>query len=303
MKRLIFILFIASLFASCDRALPIQEGYFFNGPDSLYFQTIGEGKPLVVIHGGPVLDHQYLLIHFLPLAESHQLIFYDQRVCGRSQIEIPPERMTFNAMLNDIEALKEHLKLEEFSVLGHSWGGLLAMMYATQYDDHIEKLILSNSMAPSAKEWNQENIAISKRYSEDDQMQLDKLATSGLLRSKEPASYIDEMMLLSYKSQFYDVDKIKELSLHITNDYHLRSSIFMNLASEINDYDLFDSLQNVKSETLIIYGEIEPAQALYLDRMVGSFPQASSLIVERSGHFPFIEQPEAYFERIEDFLK
>ena len=304
LNRFILIGISIILIGSCSKGqLQVEEGFFMSQGDSIYYTSVGEGEPLVVIHGGPVLDHVYMIDHFQNLAKDYQVIFYDQRVCGKSQVDIPAERITFDAFVEDIERLREHFSLEKTSMLAHSWGGLIAMKYALAHDDRIDKLILSNSMAPSANEWDKENVAVAERYTKEDQDQLNKLASSGLLRSEKAGPYIEEMMLLSYKAQFYDKSQVEKLQLSIPNDYALRSSIFMNLSKEMANYDLFDSLGQIESPTLIIYGESDPAVYLYLDVFRNSFPLASSKIIPKSGHFPFIEQPEVYSDMISEFLK
>ncbi len=304
LNRLILLGVSILLISSCSKGqLQVEEGYFISQGDSIYYKSVGQGDPLIVIHGGPVLDHVYMIDHFQNLAKDYQVIFYDQRVCGNSQVEIPGERITFNAFVEDIEGLREHLNLDKTSILGHSWGGLIAMKYALAHDDRINHLILSNSMAPSAKEWDRENVAVAERYTKEDQDQLNKLASSGLLRSKEAGPYIEEMMLLSYKAQFYDKAHMEKLHLNIPNDYALRSSIFMNLSKELANYDLMDSLSRVSSPTLIVYGEIEPAVDFYLSKFQRAFPDAQSAVIERSGHFPFVEQSEKYDQIISEFLE
>lgn len=303
LRNTVILMFIIAVFSACtNNAQTGSDGYIISNGDSIYYKTVGQGEPLIIIHGGPVLDHTYLLDHYKILSEGYQLIFYDQRACGNSQVEIPADRMTFNAFANDIEEIRKVLGFERISILGHSWGGLLAMKYAIAYDDNIKKLILSNSMAPNAKDWDRENVAIAKRYSVEDQDQLNKLASSGLLRSKEAGQYIEQMMMLSYKAQFYDLNNLDLLHLNIPNNYALRSSIFMNLSKEMADYDLMRQLKEVKTPTLIIYGEIEPAVELYMNEFTNTFPNGQYKVIEKSGHFPFIEQRGSYFNTLTEFL-
>ena len=302
-KRLLLAAPLYWLAIACSSPAVIEDGFVLSLNDSIYYKTIGEGEPLLIIHGGPVLDHQYLLEHFETLSRTYKLIFYDQRACGRSGQEIDPDHMTFAAMLNDIESIRAHLGYDSVSVLGHSWGGLLAMKYAIAHDARVDKLILSNSMAPSAEDWNRENLALSERYTAGDREQLDKLSSSGLLRSKEAAPYITQMMMLSYKTQFFDTEKMENLNLFITNDYHLRSAVFMRIAEEMEGYDHYDDLSNMSSPSLIIFGANEPAVDLYLTKFTNSMPYAESLVIDKSGHFPFIEQPHQYFQAVKDFLK
>jgi proline iminopeptidase len=224
--------------SSCDKQVQFEEGFVLSGGDSIYYKVSGEGSPLLIIHGGPVLDHQYLADHLKGLSQDHQLIYYDQRACGRSSVDISPNQMTFDFMLKDIEAIRQHLELDQLSILGHSWGGLMAMKYAIAHEEQVDRLILSNSMAPTATWWDQENRLIFQRFKEHEIDKRDRLASSGLMRTTNAAPYIEEYMLLSYKPQFYDTTKIEKLSLYITDDYPLRSAVFMQLSQEMAEYDL-----------------------------------------------------------------
>jgi len=288
--------------SSCDQQVQFEEGFVLSGGDSIYYKVEGEGSPLLIIHGGPVLDHQYLEEHLSVLSKDHQLIYYDQSACGKSSIDIAPNQMTFDFMLKDIEAIRLHLGLDKLSVLGHSWGGLVAMKYAIAYEERLDRLILSNSMAPKATWWDQENRMIFKRFKPNDIDKRDRLASSGLMRTTQAAPYIEEYMLFSYKPLFYDTTKLERLSLHITDDYPLRSNVFMHLSQEIADYDLLAHLRDVDVPTLIIYGDQEPATSFYLNEFAKTLPNTQRLIVTESGHFPFIEQPDVYFQTIRHFL-
>lgn len=303
MRQTVYLFLLVFLFSACQKELTIEEGYVSSLGDSIYYKSIGEGDPIIIVHGGPVLDHQYLYDHILPLAQDYQLIFYDQRACGKSQLAIPKERMSFEALTADIEAIRQYFGYQSIGVLGHSWGGLLAMHYAIDYQEHLDHLILLNSMAPSAEKWNSENKAIADRYSPKDQEQLNKLSSSGLLRTSNAAPYIEQMMKLSYKPQFYDRANLELLQLHIPNDYHERSAVFMHLAQELVNYDLSSQLAAIQTPTQLVYGETEPAVSLHLKEFASIFSDASTAVIPRSGHFPFIEQPDLLFEEIRTFLE
>ena len=102
-----------------------------NGVD-LYERRIGSGDPVVVLHGGPGAHHDYLLPGFDALAAGHELIYYDQRGGGRSPVsrETP---VGWREQVSDLEALRVHWGIERLTLAGYSWGGLLAMLYATEF--------------------------------------------------------------------------------------------------------------------------------------------------------------------------
>ncbi len=96
----------------------------------LYVREIGQGPPVVILHGGLDFDHNYLLPELDRLAGSFRLIYYDQRGRGKSAGDVQPGEVSIASEIEDLEGLRQYFRLESVVVLGHSWGGLLAMEYA-----------------------------------------------------------------------------------------------------------------------------------------------------------------------------
>jgi proline-specific peptidase len=126
-----------------------KEGYATVGNARLYYRVVGQGQPMVVLHGGPDFDHNYLLPDMDRLSRLFRIIYYDQRGRGRSGENVRPEDVTLKSEMEDLESLREFFQLDSIAVLGHSWGGLLAMEYATRLPDHVSHLILMNT-APAS---------------------------------------------------------------------------------------------------------------------------------------------------------
>lgn len=122
-----------------------RESYVPVQGSQLYVREIGIGSPLVVLHGGPDFNHTYLLPELDDLASAFRLIYYDQRGRGRSSAAVSPDDVTIESELDDLDRLRAHFGLTELSLLGHSWGSLLAMAYANRHPDHVSQLILMNS--------------------------------------------------------------------------------------------------------------------------------------------------------------
>lgn len=112
---------------------------------SLYVREIGQGKPLVMLHGGWGLQHEYLAEGLAPLAEHYRLIFYDQRGSLRSDCAGP---ITVEAHLGDLEALLDTLGLERASLFGHSMGGFLAARFLAENPARVDRLILAAATPP-----------------------------------------------------------------------------------------------------------------------------------------------------------
>ncbi len=120
----------------------------------LSYHTYGEGSPLLVLNGGPGLSS----VHFEPLARNladlgsgYRVILFEQRGTGGSPlVTADSSTVTTALMVDDIEALRRHLGIEAWAVLGHSWGGMYAMLYATAHPERVRGLILSSSAAPTS---------------------------------------------------------------------------------------------------------------------------------------------------------
>jgi len=296
------ILLLLLLGACKEKPLEVEEGYMIVNGSDVYYKTMGEGEPLLVIHGGPVLDHSYFLPHFERLAKDYQLIFYDQRACGKSSIEIDSATMNLAGFVDDIEQIRQKLGHEKLNVYGHSWGGLIAMKYAIAYDDKVDHLILSNSMAPSAVDWQKENLEAAKNINAADQRRLDVIVSTGLLRSANAVPYIKEMMLLSFKSQMFDARNINKLNLFIPEDFQQRSAVFGLLGPDLGTYDLYADLSKIKSPTLVLFGQSEAAVNLHAQKMTKALPNSRLEVIKNSGHFPFIENPTEFDKSVRSFL-
>jgi len=302
-KPFVILLLLALAISSCsDKPPQVKEGFFIVNGSDVYYKTMGQGDPLLVIHGGPVLDHSYFLPHLENLAKDYQLIFYDQRACGRSSIEIDSATMNMAGFVEDIEQIRQKLGIEKLNILGHSWGGLVAMEYAVAHNDKLDHLILANSMAPSSADWQKDNLESAKKVDEKDQRRLDNIVSTGLLRSPKPAPYIKEMMMLSFKSQMFDKANIEKLNIFIPDNFQKRSGVFSLLGPDLATYNLYPDLKKITVPTLVMYGAYESAVNLHARKMVDALGNGELKVIPRSGHFPFIENPATFDRAVKSFL-
>jgi proline iminopeptidase len=124
----------------------VREGYFPVPGAKLYFREVGDGGPaLVILHGGPDFNHNYLLPDLDRLSSEFHVIYYDQRGRGKSSRGVAPEAVNIKSEVDDLDRLRQHLGLGTIALPGHSWGGVLAMEYATCHSDHVSHLILMNT--------------------------------------------------------------------------------------------------------------------------------------------------------------
>ncbi len=135
-----------------ERSAAAREGRIPVGKASLYSRDIGQGQPIIVLHGGPDFDHGYLLPDLDRLADAFRLIYYDQRGRGKSADQVQPEDVTLASDIDDVDKVRQHFQLESAALLGHSWGAVLALEYALRYPTRVSHLILMNPAPASASD-------------------------------------------------------------------------------------------------------------------------------------------------------
>lgn len=270
----------------------------------LFCKTVGEGSPIIVVHGGPNLTHDYLLPHMAKLAEGRLVIFYDQRGSGKSCSEISVETMTMDIFANDIEAIRNHFGFKKVSILGHSWGSFVAMHYALLYPQYVEKLILSNSFPASSK-----NFLICQREwqkrLEPLEKELNRISSSEAFVDKNPDSWELYYQLL-FQAYCYDPKNAFLLNLRMSQDVLEQEEKVLKCFEETlfsKEFDIHKALEKLTIPTLIIHGDhdifpVEPAKEIH-----EHLPNSCFVLLKDCGHFPFVEKPEEYFHSLNAFLE
>ena len=139
------LLFLAILAAAAAALVP-RETRVPVGRASLYVRVVGQGPPVLVLHGGPDFDHSYLLPELDRLGDAFRVVYYDQRGRGRSAEHVRPEDVSLGSDVEDVDAVRRHLGLEAPILLGHSWGTVLALEYALRHPRQVSRLILMMKM-------------------------------------------------------------------------------------------------------------------------------------------------------------
>src|SRR6202162_3433392 len=124
---------------------PIEEGFVDANGVLIYYQALGQGAPLLIVHGGPGASHDYFLPYLLPLARHNRVIFIDERGSGKSQKLEDPAGYTIDNMVEDLERVRKPRNLGKINLLGHSYGGALVQAYALKYQQNLRHLILGST--------------------------------------------------------------------------------------------------------------------------------------------------------------
>ena len=117
--------------------LKIESGFVDANGVLIYYEALGHGQPLLILHGGPGASHDYFLPYLLPLARTNRVVFIDERGSGKSEKLEDPKGYTVENMVEDVEAVRQHLSLGKMNLLGHSYGGVLAEAYALKYQANL----------------------------------------------------------------------------------------------------------------------------------------------------------------------
>ena len=171
----------------------------------IYYMTVGRGAPLVIVHGGPGASHDYFLPYLLPLARQNRLIFIDERGSGNSQKLDDPAGYTVENMVEDVEAVRQGLVLGKITLLGHSYGGVLAQAYALKYQNNLRHLILCSTFA-STTEMNQVLARIKAAAPAEVREQIDREEKAGLYghgKDYEKNRYTNDYMIAAWGGGYF----------------------------------------------------------------------------------------------------
>ena len=262
---------------------------------SIFERRTGSGPPAVVLHGGPGAHHDYLLPGFDALAHARELIYYDQR--GGGQSPVPRETpVGWREHVADLEELRRQWGLETLTIIGYSWGGLLAQLYATEYPNQVGRLALV-SPAPA---WREMRLEFERRFAKRNlapvlQQQRAELRTSGL-REKNPAEYARRLFELSVSAYFYDPARARDLT-----PFRVTGRTQQEVWSSLGDYDLRPALAGLDIPAIVLQGEDDPIP-LEATRTVARLLNAEFHLLPRCGHVPYIEAQEEFVRLLDQFL-
>lgn len=262
---------------------------------SIFERRVGEGPPTVVLHGGPGAHHDYLLPGFDALAHGRELIYYDQRGGGRSAVsrETP---VGWKEQVADLEELRQQWCLERLVLAGYSWGGLLALLYATEFPPKVSRLALV-SPAPA---WREARTEFEHRFAERNlapelQQQRAALRGSGL-REQDPDRYARRLFELSVVPYFSDPTRVRDLTpFRVTG--RTQEEVWVSLG----DYDLRPSIPRLAIPSIVLHGEDDPIP-IETAAAVARLLKAQLHPLAKCGHVPYVEAFDEFVRLMDGFL-
>jgi len=276
----------------------------------IWYETSGKGEPLLLIPGGPGFSHLYFTPHFAKLSYKFNIIYFDAFGRGKSDRAKSPDEYSIRRDVEDIEGLRKYLGIDKLNIFGHSYGGIVAQVYALKYPEHVKKLILSNTL------FNSEMCqAMITNLNNEIQNQFPEIweKLKSIRERDHKSSTIEYLMTSSPVSlqlgYFYNASNAQRLA---GDQYSFNPDVYFSLAGDdagfvvggdLGGLDFSIQLKEIKIPTLVIGGRFDrvclPKYTLLYKKFM---PQAEFVMFEESGHFPYIEEPLKFCETIETFL-
>jgi proline iminopeptidase len=275
----------------------------------LHVRDIGEGPEIVVLHGGPDFDYDYLLPELDVLAERFRVVYYDQRGRGRSAEGVRAEDVTIESEVDDLDRVRRYLGLESVAVLGHSWGGVLAMEYATRHPERLTHLILMNTGPASYQDHQTFRRHLTGIRPPDDVDRMRSLAATAGFRAGN-LDVESEYYRLHFRPTLRAPDLLDLLVARLRANFTPERVL---AARAIEDrlygqtwacpgYDLLPALRRLTVPTLVLHGEDDFIPVEVVARIAGAIPGARLVVLPQRGHFAYIEAPDAVAFHVHDLV-
>ena len=287
---------------------PATEGFVdAGGGVQLYYRMIGTGNdPVVLIHGGPGFTSDYLADDMTTLAKNHALLVYDQRGIGRSTLVSESTALDAQRYVEDLEAIRTHLGLEQLTLLGHSWGAAPAALYAMQYPQRVRRMVLVGTI-PAERSGLER--AFQVMAAARDPATLRRMEELSRIREANPddRTACREYYQLWF-TPFYGVrnaaGRMKgDVCAGSAESLRNKSNVDKFTFASLENWDWTTALGRAVAPTLLIHGERDPLPIEDVRKWTAAMPNARLLELKGLGQFPHVEAPEVFFAAVDRFLR
>jgi proline iminopeptidase len=284
-----------------SKRIPIGGGHW------VWTKKVGSGSiKVLLVHGGPGADHRYFecFEDFLPLNDI-EFYYYDQLDSTNSEKPDNPKLWTIERYTEEVEAVRQGLGLDQFYLLGHSWGGVLAIEYALKYQQHLKGLVISN-MAASSKSFLAHVSKIRAQFPEADRAELERYENAN--KTEDPA-YQKLLLDKLYKVFICRLDpwpdpvsrSLEGWNQHVYNAIQGRNEF--EVTGTMKGWDRWADLHKIAVPALTLgarYDEMDPDD---MRKMATLMPKGKSWISETGSHFAMYDDQQNYFNALLKFLK
>ena len=295
-----------------DGNAQVHESRIPVGGTSLYARTIGQGQPLIVLHGGPDFDHGYLLPDLDRWKDAFRLIYYDQRGRGRSADNVRPEDVTLESETADLDKVRQHFRLDSAALLGHSWGVVLALEYAVRHPTRVSYLILMNPAPVSASDYALLRKTYLQKLGPDMDRQRDMLA-SAAYQAGDPDA-VTARYRIHFKPALARSEDYEKLMAAMQAGFTRQGKEGIVKARAVEDhlmletwemagYDLLPRLRTLNIPTLVIAGDHDFIPIEVAEHIAQAIPNAKLATIKDCGHFSYLECGSEVRKLVDGFVR
>lgn len=272
----------------------------------LFYRLVGTGPDtMVVIHGGPGFSMDYFMADLEPLGDRLTLIFYDQRGAGRSSLVSDSSHLAVSWFVEDLDAIRSHFGLGRLSILGHSWGAAVAALYAMQYPDRVDRLLLVGGLPLRQEPLSTgfERMQANRDSSEIRQMEElfeARLADPGDVEACR-AYYVLWFRPFFGNPGAADRSRGDFCAGTVEARRNKMENVDRFTMASLGDWDWRDSVRDVTAPILVVHGTADPIPAVAAREWAATLPNARLLLLDGVGHFPYLEAPDQFFPAVREF--
>jgi L-proline amide hydrolase len=285
-----------------------EEGFIPVDGYRVWYRIVGGGTepektPLLTLHGGPGVPHDYITDMAALASDTRRVIFYDQLGCGRSDQPNNPDMWTIERSVAEIGTVCRALGLEKIHLWGQSFGGLFSLEYALAQPPGLVSLILASSTS-SIPLWIAEANRLRGALPPDVQ--------ATLLRH-EQAGTLDDPEYMQATQVFYDrhVIRLKPIPPHVQRAMDQAGQVYLTMngptefhvIGTIKDWDRTNRLSEISVPTLITSGRYDESTPLLNEVLHKGIAGSQWVLFEQSSHMAHVEERELYLATVKAFIE
>ncbi len=301
----------ADVLSGGARKIPITTP---SGPFNVWVKRVGNNPDLklLLLHGGPGATHEYFEAcdSFLPNA-GIEYYYYDQLGSGRSDVPEDPSLWDLPRFVEEVEQVRQALGLgrENLVVLGHSWGGILAIEYALKYGQHLRGMVVSNMMSsvPAYNDYAQQVL-----MPEMDQQALAEIKELEASGQTENPRYMELLLAQHYVHHILRMPPEEWPEPAQRGFDHINQAIYVSMQgpselgisadASLHDWDRSGDLGSITVPTLVIGARYDSMDPAHMEMMAGRFPAGQYLYCPNGSHMAMYDDQETYFTGLISFL-
>lgn len=294
-----------------ERVIPITTTH---GSYKVWVKAVGDSGAkvrLLLLHGGPGATHEYFENFEKALVpQGIQIIYYDQLGSGHSDHPDDDALWTVDRFVDEVEQVRTALKLgpQDFCLLGHSWGGTLAIEYALKYQKNLKCVVISNMMAsgPAYNAYAQ-NVLMPAM----DQKLLGEMKALEAAGKTDDPRYMQILMPMHYEQHFLRLpadrwpDPVNRAFAHLNHHIYtlMQGPSELGMSGRLANWDRFADLSKINVPTLVIGARYDTMDPVYMAGMAVRLPKGDFLYMPESAHMAMWDDPQRYFDGLTAYLK